>query len=74
MAYTKRDEVRTSIQRNAEEAILLHTTKMGDRVLAETIRQNAHYLANSVCWHLCEEYRFLELSDIFEWKRQKVRR
>jgi hypothetical protein len=74
MTASKRDEVRAFIRRAAEEALLLKSTRMSDRTQAEVVRQISGALAESVCWHVCEEYRYLELLDIFEWKRERVRR
>jgi hypothetical protein len=71
---TKRDEIRAYIKRTIEEGVLLHSARMADRVAAETIRQRASALAGDISWHVCEEYRYLELADIFEWKRERVRR
>jgi len=74
VSRTKRDEVRDFMLRRAEEAILLHSARMGDRVQAETVRSIARQMANSVAFEVCDEYRFFELADIMEWKRQRVRR
>lgn len=71
---SKRDEVRAFMERWVFEAILLHTAHMGDRTSAETIRGNSTPIANMIARTITEQYRFLELTDIFEWKRERVRR
>jgi hypothetical protein len=71
---SKRDELREFLERQAREALLLHTATMQDRAAAETIRANARLLSGAVAFNVTEEYRFLELADIMEWKRERIRR
>ena len=71
---TKRDEVRGMVRRHASEALLLRSATMNDRGAAEVIRTNANHLADAVAYEVCEEYSFLELADIMEWKRTRVKR
>lgn len=71
---SKRDEVRDFINRQARCALNELIGEMGNREQAEVIRTNRDYIANKLGWHIAEQYRFLELSDIMEWKRTRVRR
>jgi hypothetical protein len=74
MADSKRDLVRECIKRRALDAIKIKSAEMLNREQGEIIRANAEYLACGIAWHLCAEYEFLELSDLFEWRRERVRR
>jgi uncharacterized protein YsxB (DUF464 family) len=71
---TKRDEVRDFVKRESREALNSQIADMSNREHAEVIRQNRDYICAAVAWHLAEEYRFLQLADIMEWKRTRVRR
>jgi len=71
---TKREEVRDFVKRKTREAIAMHVAEMTDRVVAETIRGSMNSIASAVCWHINEEYCFIELADIMEWKRTRSRR
>ena len=71
---SKRDEMRGAIQRRALDAIRLFSASMGDRAAAEIIRANAYSLSRQVAEQCCGEYEFLELSDIMEWRRVRIRR
>ena len=71
---TKREEIRDFIKREAAYAVHQLASTMSDRTAAETIRVNVGMIAGQIAWHIAEEYRFLELADIMEWKRTRVRR
>lgn len=71
---TKRDEVREFLRREAKRALNDHCVDMSDRESAEVIRKAREGIALAVAWHIAEEYRFLELADLMEWKRTRVRR
>ena len=71
---TKRDEVREFIQREAKNAISVLISNMAERQHGDVIRSNRDSIAGQIAWHIAEEYRFLELADIMEWKRTRVRR
>jgi hypothetical protein len=71
---SKQDQVREFIKRQIREALLVASAETSDRAMGETVRQNATYLASQCCWHIAENYRFLELADIMEWKRTRTRR
>lgn len=71
---TKRDEVRVMIQYHAERAILLRSARMVDRATAEVLRMNAGNLAQEISYAFANEYVFLELADIMEWRRTRARR
>jgi len=74
LEMTKRDQVREFINKESAHAIEQHIAGMFNREAAEIIRLNRHELARAVGWQIAEEYRFLELADIMEWKRSRVRR
>jgi acetylglutamate kinase len=71
---TKRDEVREFIRREAKSALGEVVASIAHREQAEIIRANRDSLATQIAWHIAEEYRFLELADIMEWRRTRVRR
>jgi len=71
---TKRDEVREFIKRKASSAIADSIASMQDREAAEKIRVNRNYLASQIAFEVADTYPFLELADIMEWKRTRVRR
>ena len=74
MSDSKRDLLRACIKRRVSGAIAVRSAEMINRTAAEAIRVNRESLASAVAFDLCEQYRFLELCDIFEWKRERVRR
>lgn len=71
---SKREEIRYFVERQARFAMYQHLARMPDRSAAETILRHVSQLASSVAFEIAEEYRFLELADIMEWKRTRVRR
>lgn len=71
---TKRDEIRDFIKREVRQSLLVVCSDLGNREHAESIRMNINHLSVQVAFHIAEEYRFLELADIMEWKRTRVRR
>ncbi len=71
---TKRDEVREFLRREVKRSINDHCADISDRELAETIRKSRDGIAVAAAWHIAEEYRFLELADLMEWRRTRVRR
>ncbi len=71
---TKRDEVRDFVKRRAWAAIAEKVARMNDRGHAETIRLNIEQLASGIAYEIADTYPFLELADIMEWKRTRVRR
>jgi hypothetical protein len=71
---TKRDEVREFIRREAKKALGEVIANAPNREHAEIIRASRETLATTIAWHIAEGYRFLELADIMEWKRTRVRR
>ena len=71
---TKNDEVRGLIASHGTEALLIRSATMQNRDEAEILRRNASDFAKCIAYFLCEKYRFLELTDTFEWKRERVRR
>ena len=70
----KRDELRECIQRRAKSALYVRASTLIDREQAEAIRKNVDTLANAIAWQCCDTYEFLEIADIMEWKRTRVRR
>lgn len=70
----KREQVRQFIDGETRLAIADYISGMNNREHAEAIRQNRNSIAERISFHLWSEYRFLELTDIMEWKRQRVRR
>ncbi len=74
MSQTKKQEVYDFIRRKAKQAISIHSVEISDRAVAETIRANRSNLAEVIALEIAEEYSFLELVDIMEWKRSRVRR
>lgn len=62
------------MQREATHAIYTFIANATNREHAEIIRTNRDNLASQIAWHIAGEYRFLELADIMEWKRTRVRR
>lgn len=74
MVDNKREQVRSMIQRRASRALAERTATMMNRDHAEAIRLNLQQLSSAVAFEIAEEYAFLELADIMEWKRIRVRR
>ncbi len=74
MSDTKRDQLRSMVRRRAGAAIAGRVATMSDRAAAEAIRQNIDQIASSIAFEIADEYPFLELADIMEWKRTRVRR
>lgn len=74
MANTKRDEVREFIKRETTNAISVLIATIADKEAGSVIRSNRENIAITVSWHIAEQYRFLELCDIMEWKRTRARR
>lgn len=71
---TKRDEVRDFIQREVKNALSVLVSNMANRQDGDIIRSNRETMSIQIAWHLTEQYRFLELADIMEWRRTRVRR
>ena len=71
---TKAEEVRQFIEAHVMTSLAESITEMTGREHAEAIRLNRRYLASRIAWHFNSQYVYLELSDIMEWKRQRVRR
>lgn len=74
MATTKREEVREFLKREIRNALGLLVVDMSNKENAEVIRAHRDSIATQVSWHIQEQYRFLELCDIMEWKRTRERR
>ncbi len=70
----KREQVREFLRREISEGLQVAVVEMGDRGAAEVIRTQIGTLSNQISWRFYNEYRFLELADIMEWKRTRVRR
>lgn len=70
----KRDELRAFINREAVHAMNDWAADEPDRETAETVRGRRAPIAGAIAWHIAEQYRFLELADIMEWKRTRERR
>lgn len=62
------------IERKTKAALYRYVGQMNDRVQAETIRQNITQICFHVSMEVSTEYSFLELADIMEWKRTRVRK
>lgn len=71
---TKHNEVYSLIRKLAEESTALASAEIADRAIVETIRVQRKWLATCVADRVVQQYNFLELLDILEWKRQRVRR
>lgn len=71
---TKRDEVRDFVKRKTRTAMSERLAAMSDRAAAETIRVNMDHIAAAIAYEIADVYPFLELADIMEWKRTRVRR
>ena len=71
---TKREEVREFIQREVKNALYELIATMGNREHAEIIRTNRDFLSSNICWHIAQDYKFLELADIMAWRRTSARR
>lgn len=74
MSESKRDEVRNFAKRKARTALYERAGTMNNREQAEVIRQNVDQLASAVACEIADAYCFVELADIMEWKRTRVRR
>jgi len=74
MSESKRDVVRSMMIRRSKNAIAQQIAVMSNREHAEVIRQNLNGISTCIGWEIAEEYAFLELADIMEWKRTRVRR
>lgn len=71
---TKRDEVRDFVKRKARQAVADRIATMSDRAAAESIRVNMDHVCAAIAFEIADEYSFIQLSDIMEWKRTRVRR
>lgn len=71
---SKRDQVREFVKRKAKAAFADRIMTMSDRDSAETIRRNVDHLSAAIAYEIADTYPFLELADIMEWKRTRVRR
>jgi hypothetical protein len=71
---TKNEQVREFIQREVKNALYELIATMGNRDHAEVLRTNRDYLSGNISWHFAQDYKFLELADIMEWRRTRVRR
>lgn len=71
---SKQEEMREFIRVQALKSIQICSAEMGDRSQAEVLRSNARYIASNIAFAITEEYTFLHLADIMEWKRTRVRR
>ncbi len=69
---TKPDEIDAFIQRKVREA--LAELAMDNPELNDVLRQQRTTISNYVSSRIISEYGFLELADIMEWKRSRVRR
>ncbi len=74
MSETKRDVVRELFEKQALTSIANSIAEMPNREHAEAIRLNRRYIASQIAWRIYDEYVFLELADIMEWKRTRARR
>lgn len=70
MKLSKRAEVREFIKRKAVAAIGEYALDVSETDIGKLRYQVAGYIADEVF----KEYSFLELADIMEWKRTRVRR
>lgn len=70
---SKRDQVREMIERKARRAI---AEWIGDNPQnsQQPLQQIRGTLALIVAQRITEEYEFLELADIMEWRRTRVKR
>lgn len=70
----KREQVREFIERHVLGCLAEVVADMGNRDHAEAIRSNRRHISQQISWRIWQEYVFLELADIMEWKRTRVRR
>ena len=71
---SKSTQIRLFIERQVKEAILLYSGEMFNRQTAEVLRLEARIIAQQAGCRVSNGYAFLELADIMEWKRTRVRR
>jgi hypothetical protein len=71
---SKAEEVRSLMERKVNAALAELIVTMSDREASEVIRRNMGTIGRVVGYEVCTEYSFLELADIMEWKRTRVRR
>lgn len=71
---SKRDEIRRFIQRRSFNALAQRVATMQNREHAESIRLSMESLSHAVAFEIADEYTFLELADIMEWRKTRVKR
>lgn len=71
---TKKEEVYQFLRRKARNSIATYSVELSDRTAAEVIRSHRNALAETIAQGLLDDYVFLELADIMEWRRTRVRR
>ena len=74
MPVTKQEKLRAMYGRRLKSGVAEWCFELSNRELAEAVRKESGNLVRMLAWHLVEEYPLLELFDIVEWKRTRVRR
>jgi hypothetical protein len=76
MPMTKREEVGAFLTEQAGNAIdhLIAMRIQSSPESAKLLADLRNEIALEVAYEITEEYRFLQLADIMEWKRTRVRR
>ena len=71
---TKQQEIYYMLMKHSRRAIAVYIANMTNREAAEVIRVHRDDLGRAVSDAIIEEYAMVELADIMEWKRTRVRR
>ena len=71
---SKQSEVHTFVKRMASRAVAEIVCGTTDQVVAQWLGRNRTYVALRIAEEVSAEYAFLELADIMEWKRSRVKR
>lgn len=71
---SKESEIQSFIKQKALVALNEIIAELSDRQQAESVRNIRLAIAARVGWEVVSRYSFLELADIMEWRRTRVRR
>lgn len=71
---SKRDEIDGFVRRMACQAIAEIVCELPDGEVEHWLKLNRSYVARMVADQMSAQYGFLELADIMEWRRTRVRR
>lgn len=71
---SKRDQVREMIERKARRAIAEWMGNNPNGASTKPLYEIHGTLAMLIAQRITEEYEFLELADIMEWRRTRVKR